>query len=140
MWQGHITSVGDLAFRPDGRTLVSVGMDNTVKLWDVASGTLLWTGWQTGGIRSLAFSPDGRLLASGGDDTLVQFWDPQSGTKLQTLAGPGGTIYSLAWSPHGRLLARGYSDGDHWGWGPPEARPRTHRPRPSWPTRPVAGP
>jgi WD40 repeat protein/transcriptional regulator with XRE-family HTH domain len=110
-WQAHTDNTYTIAFSPDERTLASGSWDGTLKLWDLDSGALFWTGWQTGGIRSVAFSPDGQVLASGGADATVQFWDPQSGMRLQTLRGEHGPVYSLAWSPDGRLLACGCFDG-----------------------------
>ncbi len=128
VWQAHIAAVLALAFSPDGRTLASGSYDGSVKLWDVERGTLLWTGWHTGGINGVAFAPDGRLLATGGGDTLVQLWDPHSGTNVQRLSGQGGAVHSLAWGPDGRLLASGCSDGSIWMWQPevpaPDARVR----------------
>jgi WD40 repeat protein/transcriptional regulator with XRE-family HTH domain len=127
-WQAHIAAVLALAFSSDGRTLASGSYDGSVKLWDVERGTLLWTGWHTGGINGVAFAPDGRLLATGGGDTLVQLWDPHSGTNVQRLSGQGGAVHSLAWGPDGRRLASGCSDGSIWVWQPempaPEARVR----------------
>jgi WD40 repeat protein len=39
--EGHENVVLSVAFDPEGRTLASGGSDNTVKLWEVASGKLL---------------------------------------------------------------------------------------------------
>ncbi len=41
--EGHKDIVYSVAFDPSGRTLASGGDDNTVKLWEVASGKLLHT-------------------------------------------------------------------------------------------------
>ncbi len=125
VWQAHNTVVSTLTFSPNEHTLASGGWDNTVKLWDVASGTLLWSVWQTGSINWVAFAPDGNLLAIGGSNTLVQLLEPQSGTNVQTLTGQGGTVCSLAWSPDGRLLASGSSDGSIWIWVPQKAESNT---------------
>jgi WD40 repeat protein len=65
VWQAHSANVYALAFSSDGRTLASASHDGSVKLWDVASGTLLWTGWHTGGIICVTFAPDECLLATG---------------------------------------------------------------------------
>jgi WD40 repeat protein/transcriptional regulator with XRE-family HTH domain len=106
VWQAHTDMVTSLAFSPDERRLASGSLDNSLKLWDVESRALLWTGWQTKGITCLAFAPDGSLLASGGHDATVRLWDARRGTPLEELPHPSA-VFSLAWSPDGRLLASG---------------------------------
>jgi WD40 repeat protein len=115
-WQAHTDNTFTLAFSPDERTLASGSWDNTVKLWDLHSGVLLWTAWHSGPLFSIAFSPDGRTLASGGNDACIKLWDVSSGQLIQTLASPGGWVFSVAWSPDGHLLAGGCVDGSIWLW------------------------
>src|SRR5712691_6312185 len=105
-WQAHTEFVTSLAFSPDERTLASGSLDNSLKLWDVESRALLWSGWHAKGTTCLAFAPDGSLLASGGSEATVRLWDPKLGTPLEELPHPGAVL-SLAWSPDGRLLASG---------------------------------
>ncbi len=106
VWQAHTDQVYSIAFSPHERTLASGSLDGSVKLWEVASGTLLWSSWQTKGTTCLAFAPDGSLLASGGLDTTVRLWDPKLGTLLEEVPHPG-PVFALAWSLDGRLLASG---------------------------------
>ena len=109
-WQAHTSTVATLAFSPDGRTLATGSWDGAIKLWDVESGALLWTSWQTNNIQRLAFAPDGRTLASSGADAVIQLLDAYRGTHLRTLSGHSGPVYALAWSPDGSLLASGGFD------------------------------
>jgi WD40 repeat protein len=55
------------AFSPDGRMLATDTSDDTLRLWEVATGgeRHRFTGHSgIGGVRSLAFAPDGRTLAA----------------------------------------------------------------------------
>ncbi len=64
-----------LAFTPDGKRLVSGAADRSVKIWDVATGTRLYTlSDPTDGINTIALSPDGSRVAAGGLDKTIRVW------------------------------------------------------------------
>lgn len=73
---GHTDTVFTVAFSPDGQQLVSGSADQSIRLWQVATGALLDTFYDhVGPIFSLAFDPTGTLLASAGRDHVVRIWD-----------------------------------------------------------------
>ena len=109
-WQAHTSTVATIAFSPDEGTLATGSWDGAIKLWDIESGTLVWTSWHTDNIQRLAFAPDGRTLASSGADGVIQILEAHRGTHLRTLSGHSGPVYALAWSPDGSLLTSGGFD------------------------------
>ena len=75
-FKGHSGPVTSVAFSPDGRTALSGSYDETVKLWDVATGKEIrpFTAHK-GRVHSIAFSPDGRTVLSGSTDKTLKLWD-----------------------------------------------------------------
>jgi WD40 repeat protein len=117
---GHSKDITSVAFSPDGRTALSGSLDNTARLWEVATGKqlLTFTGhapvFPERAIDVVAFSPDGRTALSGrrtertisnGDG--LKLWDLETGKELQTFKlfhGPA------AFSPNGRTVLSNGSD------------------------------
>ena len=84
--EGHSDSVRSVAFSHDDKRLASASGDDTVKIWDAASGKCLQTlEGHSRSVSSVAFSHDDKRLASASWDDTVKIWDVASGKCLQTL-------------------------------------------------------
>src|SRR5262249_55828157 len=60
---------GALCFSPDGKMLAGIGHDDTIRLWDAASGRDIRTfRGHPGGVHCFDFTADGKTLVSGGED------------------------------------------------------------------------
>jgi WD40 repeat protein len=114
---GHTASVQRAVFTPDGRRLVSVSDDKTVRVWDVATGRperVFWpptgTGPGSGKLYALALSPDGRTAAVAGYDGSIRLIDLVDGRLRRTLRA-SVACYDLAFSPDGKTLASAHYGG-----------------------------
>ncbi|KAK4148862.1 WD40-repeat-containing domain protein [Chaetomidium leptoderma] len=85
----------------DPRLLASGSDDETVKIWDPATGQCVSTlkGHASDfSVWSVAWSHDATRLASGSGDKTVKIWDPGTGQCVSTLKGHASNVRSLAWS------------------------------------------
>ncbi|MDF5733705.1 MAG: AAA-like domain-containing protein [Rhizonema sp. PD38] len=84
----HKSSVNSVAFSPDGKTLASASDDNTIKLWNVATGKEISTlSGHKSDVYSVAFSPDGKTLASASTDKTIKLWNVATRKEISTLSG-----------------------------------------------------
>ena len=97
-----------VAYSPDGSTIAMAGPDrHGVRIWDVATGTLLKTFHTERFINNIAYSPDGNTIAAGGTGERIYVWNTATGALKDTLISGTGDI---AFSPDGGTLAVGGRD------------------------------
>ena len=125
----HGTTLTFLAFLPDGKTIVSAGVDGKIRFWERTSGRERrridmgsapasappggrrpTRGGRFGFGSSLALAPDGKRLAwsAGGG---IRLWDVTANKELARVAETGGRVVSLAFAADGKTLAGLASDG-----------------------------
>ena len=108
----HHGSVNRIVFNPDGKSILTIGCDDTIRLWEVATGNFLNVlEGHTDSINDVKFNPDGTVLATGSSDNTIRLWDVQSWMEIQTLTTDTHSVHSVAFSPDGNTLASGGYDG-----------------------------
>jgi WD40 repeat protein len=103
VFEGHKDVVYALAFRGDGRQLVSAGFDATVRLWDLATGKP--AGEYKGHsdfVYEVAFAPDGRSILSASKDRSVRRFDASTIKGLVTYSDHDDDVLALAICPDGK--------------------------------------
>jgi WD40 repeat protein len=107
---GHEGRTFAIAYRRDGRLIVTGGSGGDVLVWDTNTYDIVDT-LSTGEDRiySLAFSPSANIIAVGGD-SFIRLWNLRD--KKEILAFDNGTtVWGLSFSPDGSLIA---SSGGLW--------------------------
>src|SRR5215210_2449207 len=96
----HKGQICSYAFSPDGKRALSGGNDNSVRLWDMATGLHLLElkGHTDPAVGSVAWSADQRRALSGSLDTTMRLWDVEAGRCLRTFEGHTDYVISVAWS------------------------------------------
>ncbi|KAJ1899633.1 pre-mRNA-splicing factor prp46, partial [Kickxella alabastrina] len=108
---GHVGWVRSLAVEPGNKWFASGSVDRTIKIWDLASGTLKLT--LTGHIspvRGLAVSPRHPYLFSCGEDKQVKCWDLETNKVVRQYHGHLSGVYALALHPVLDVLITGGRD------------------------------
>lgn len=109
---GHLGWVRALAVEPGNQWFASGAGDRTIKIWDLASGTLKLT--LTGHIstvRGLAVSPRHPYLFSCAEDKQVKCWDLETNKVIRQYHGHLSGVYTLALHPTLDVLCTGGRDG-----------------------------
>jgi WD40 repeat protein len=109
--KGHQGFINTVLIAHNGNRLISGGTDNTIKIWDIATGQMLKNlSGHTSFINALDITSDDRTLVSAGADSTVRIWDLVAGRQRQVLQGHKSYINALIISPDGQLLASGGAD------------------------------
>lgn len=106
---GHRDLIYDAELSPDEATLATAGYDRSVKLWNVADGSLQRSiDVHNAAVFDLAWHPAGKVLASASADETVKLWRASDGIRLDTLGQPQGEVASVAFTADGsHVIAAG---------------------------------
>lgn len=122
IFTGHEQDINGMTFSPDGRYVLTAGLDHTARLWDVRTGQEIKKFDLENPVKLVAFSPDGRYVLTGDEQNRgaafrVQVWDSQTGEKIHEVIPPA-SIYTAIFSPDGETAMLGCDDSTLriWDW------------------------
>ncbi|KAL0029976.1 hypothetical protein WJX77_011317 [Trebouxia sp. C0004] len=100
----HATAWSPVTVHARQHTLATASQDQTVRLWDLVSGTCQHKISLASNVRSVDFHPSGHLLVSGCDDGEICLWSIPDSHKVYSSTLSGG-VTSVAWNSSGDTVA-----------------------------------
>ena len=92
-------------FLPDGERFISAGLDDTVRIWELARREeARREEARTLGVTALAMSPDGSTVAWGGHDHVIVVWKLDRDETELEIDSSLSTVRQLTFSPDGSFL------------------------------------
>jgi WD40 repeat protein/tRNA A-37 threonylcarbamoyl transferase component Bud32 len=111
MFAGHAGGTNFLAFGHDGKTIVSAGADQAVRVWSADQEKPLRTRkWPATEGRCLAMVRDVRQFLLAGPDNKIILWDPSDQAAGAELRGHSAAVAAAAIAPDGRHAVSASAD------------------------------
>jgi WD40 repeat protein len=99
----HTDSINSVAALPDGHRALSASSDETLRLWDIETGTeLRCLLGHTGSVNSVSLLKEGRRALSASADATLRLWDIETGAELRLFEGHTASVNSVTVLPDGR--------------------------------------
>ncbi len=113
----HPVVPSSVAYRPDGRQIVTGCADGAVRVWnaDGSSEPMILRG-HDGVVLSVTYSPDGRRIASSSKDLTVRVWNADGSGQPLVLRGHQAQVSSVAFSPDGKRIVSAAFDREARVW------------------------
>jgi hypothetical protein len=106
---GHHNTVFCVACSPDGKTIATGSVDQTIRLWDAETGHLRKTLRQTGSVDYLVFTSDSKTLLNCGSGPIIYRWDLDNGQEVDQFDTGISHVRALGLTPDGKTLVVGGS-------------------------------
>ena len=112
--EGHNDWINDLNFSPDGKKIVSVSSDETIKFWElngkISHNLSKNTKGHTKRVNRIIFSHDKRTVATASNDNTIKVWS-MNGDLVHTLVGHENWVGDIDFSPDDKTIVSVSSDG-----------------------------
>jgi WD40 repeat protein len=110
--RGHTGPVTGVAMCPDGRTILSCGVDHTLRVWDIITGrTVRVLVGHSAAVGCVAVSPDGHTAISGDNQGTIKVWNLATGGEIWTLTGHTDAMSAITFASDGLTALSGSNDG-----------------------------